>query len=295
MQKVSIRLRLALIISLLLTIGLVVVRIIFLKRYIDPQNGLYVYGTNADLYFSIALVAVMLIIFAFSLPLAKSVVPERRGASSSLTIFVSCFCGFMCISAFITDLVALTSGTSQLTNTTIAISSGAIGNSTNVLRILQIIFSLPSAIYFLSLCMKKPAARSASGSILAMAPIVYTGIRLIILFLDTHTAINSSERTLSILSYCSILLFFLCEVRFTLPELPDKKAKSPESLFKYTLFGLSTILFTCVSVIPILLLSAFWILKQETSYAFSILNLSFAFYAAARLFTVIQLQKAENK
>jgi hypothetical protein len=296
MQKIAKRLSIAFYLSMFLSLCLVLVRIVFLVRYIEPETGLYYYGTNADIYFNIILVAVLLIIFAVCLPLVKLEEPKESPSETSFTIFASSFCGFMCISAFITELISVVvNNTTQSQALTSSSVSSIFGQNFNALSILQILFSIPSAIYFLMICLKKANIRSGKTAILSMAPIVFIGIRLISLFLDTHSAINSSERALSILTFCSMMLFFLCEVRFYLPELPDKKEKKQENLFQYYLFGLLTVALTTATVIPTMIFSAFWILEPKISYSFSVLDLSLALYAIARLVSKMQTSKQATK
>ena len=270
----------------LIAMAAAVLRTLLLLYYVDPVTGLYVYGSNAQFYFNLLILLLAVYLIAVWVALRNTPAPKALRSDSTILIFASSLCGFMFLSIFIYHIATVAST-----------------RQANAYTVLLMVLSIPSCISFLTTSAKSMKRRSALHALLSFAPVLFLAVRMIQYFLDPANIFNSSTVKLRLLMLCAMLLFFVAETGFFIPvddkddvqAQSTKRKKRTRGLARYFCFGLCAMSLVVITVLPNLLLSAFWLLQSDTSYVIDILDLSIGLYAAARLRAIVHERKRDGQ
>lgn len=251
-------------ITALLAIALGVFRTVILYNYVEPETGFYVVGTNVDLYFNIAVIALVLVMALFGLSVRKVKAPEFLDSHSTVVVFTSALCAFLYVTLFINGIYSLVAS-----------------DGFSILFFLQVALCIPCCLNHLSICSKEVREKNTPQSLLAMSEAVFFAVRIVEVFMDTKHQINVSQRSLELVMLCSMMLFMLFEARF---QIKSEEIDSG-SIVKYYVSGLSTIAFTLLTVLPYLIVCLFWCFESRVIVV-DVLECCIMLFAASRLLTL---------
>ena len=159
--------------------------------FIEPDTGFYVVGTNLGTYFNIALVIVIVAIMV-GVVFSKTCVSGPLLSDSTAVVFSASLCGFLFATVLVLGAVEFFANKMQ-----------------SAFFILEMLLCIPSVIGFFNICAKEKLERSTKNMIFALSPAVFYAVRTIHVFTDTTTQINTSQRSLTLVMLCSMMLLFV--------------------------------------------------------------------------------------
>lgn len=255
--------------SALLAVLLCAFRTYLLLNFIEPETGFYIVGTNLGTLFGTAVLLALASCIAGCI-FSKVKVPEALTSESPAIVFSSSLCGFLCATV-------LFCGAYEFIKAPVKCAFFAI----------ELLLCIPCIIFFFSMCVKETKEKNAANIILNLSPAVYYAIRTIHFFTDVKTQINTSQRELSLLMLCSMMLMFVYESYFLLKEKNDDDAQKERksASVKYAVFTLLSMTLSLVSALPYIAVSAFWVFDSQF-LAMDVLDLCIGVYAFTRAVTL---------
>ncbi len=246
-------------------------RVHLLINFIEPETGFYIHGTQMGTIFKIVTI-IACVLVAIVVPLQnKSLKIESLNSESMSVVFFASLCGFLFITTF-----------------GFGIYYFANGNIKDVFFMLSMLLCVPSSMNFFWICKKEQRKKSVPQVVLAIFPALFYAVRIISVFMDTTTQINVSQRSLSLAMMCALMLMFVSEAGFTIPE----KTQRVYSGARYLTLCLICVLLVLVTSVSYLVVSAFWI--YETKFLIvDVLDICAGVYAGVRVFDC--LAKGYNK
>ncbi len=259
-----------LLITLTASLAAAVYRLYLLYNVIDPETGFYQSGNNAGTYFNVVVIVLCVFIAVGTLLLKKIKAPTELKSESTPVIFSSSLCGFLFLTVMCFGFYRIF--TSQSNGTFFAI---------------EMVLCIPCVVNFFYTCAKEMRDRNAVQTLLSLFPALFYAVRTVEKFMDVSSQINASQRSLTLLMFCSAMLFFVCETGFFLPGTEKNKEadKSHTSFVKYFGAGAFTLSFAIVAVLPYLAVSAFWRYNSEF-IIMDILDACIGLYAMTRLMSL---------
>ncbi len=256
-------------VSVILALVLCAFRVYLLRNYVEPETGYYVTNTNLGTIFGVAFLLVLAVIAAGA-KYSKVKVPESLSSESTAVVFSSSLCGFL----FVTVLVC---GVYEFVTL----------KSTGAFRAVELLMCIPCVFSFFCVCAKENRERNIENLIFALAPALFYGIRTIHVFTDTQTQINASQRSLSLVMLCSMMLLFVQEAYFLIPS--HEKAESDKEkksvAFKYAALTLIVMTLALTAALPYIAVSAFWVFDSDF-LVMDVLDLCVGVYALTRAMTL---------
>jgi len=252
-------------VSVVLAFVLCAFRIYLLRNYVEPETGYYVPGTNLGTIFGVAFLLVLAVI-AVGAKYSKVKIPESLSSESTAVVFSSSLCGFL----FVTVLVC---GVYQFVTL----------KNTGAFRAVELLVCIPCVFSFYCICVKENRERNIKNLVFALCPALFYGVRTIHMFTDTHTQINASQRSLSLVMLCSMMLLFIQEAYFLIPK--HEKAESDKEkksvAFKYAAITLIVMTLALTAALPYIAVSAFWMFESDF-LVMDVLDLCIGVYALTR-------------
>ncbi len=186
---------------LLLSAAAGVFRGFVLFKYINPTNGLYTNDTTGAVFFAVLLVilAVTAVLY-FPLKKWELAVPKKNG------VFAKSVSGLCAVILVVVGIMTI-------------ISFSSAGFS--VLRLVEAIFCLLSAVFFV---INTTGAKAFTKGIFEMFPALYIAIHTIIIFIDTTTQINASQRSFNLLFLVCLMMYFVTEAGLYIPAKEEESA-----------------------------------------------------------------------
>ena len=80
-----------------LALAVGIFRTVILYNFVEPETGFYIAGTNMDVIFNSAVVALVLVIGAFAIAVRKIKAPDFLDSHSTIVVFTSALCAFLFI------------------------------------------------------------------------------------------------------------------------------------------------------------------------------------------------------
>lgn len=206
-------------ITLMLSLGGVLIRSILLTRYYDSAIGYYAVGTSLPAVFTVLAIVAVILFALFVLTTRKDGLEEKKFHDSSIFIF-SCFlCGFV--------LVAM-------------IVMSALEKNLTVLEKVAMLFSVPGALFFFTAALRGEKPQKMKTLFSLFVPLWAT-MKLAAIYFDSYIAVNEPNKVMQQTALISIMLFFLCECRVLI-------GKEKNSLHNFS--GAAAIFFTSTTAIP---------------------------------------------
>ncbi len=248
-----------LLITVVASFAAAVLRLYLFYNSIEHETGFYRYGDVWSKYFAVIVAVLCVFMLAGALLLKNNKAPGELKSESTAVVFASSLCGFVFV-------------------TVLALGAYSIytGKNTGMLFMVQILLCIPCAVNFFSICVKELRERTAVQTLLSLFPALFFAIRIIEKFTDTATQINVSQRSLTLAMLCAAMLFFVCETGFFLPN-----GNSP-CLSRYFGTGIFTVAFAVITVLPYLVVCAFWIYNSDF-LIMDILDACIGLYALTRM------------
>ncbi len=254
-------------ICLLAAVALAAVRTFMLTTIVEPDTGLYSAGTVGGYVFDVGvLVFVVAMILAGKVLLKKVTSDNCPDSSSTVTVFGSALCAFMYVSLFLYGMYMLFSGQPQKTLFTV-----------------QLVLCVPCAVNQLFICAKENRGKGKGEALAAFCAPVLFAVRVIDVFMSTDSQINTSQRSLELLMLCAMMLFYMYEASFLVKRV-DEGEKKINCFAKYYVAALAVVVLTCITVVPYLLVSVFWVFEAD-SVVMNVLECCVMLYAASRIVT----------
>lgn len=184
---------------LLLSAAAGVFRGFVLFKYTNPTNGLYTNDTTGAVFFAVLLV-ILAVTAVLYFPLKKCglTVPKKNG------MFAKTASGLCAVTLVVVGVMTI-------------ISFSPAGFS--VLRLIEAILCLLSAVFFV---INTTAAKALTKGIFEMFPALYIAIHTIIIFIDTTTQINASQRSFNLLFLVCLMMYFVTEAGLYIPAKEEK-------------------------------------------------------------------------
>jgi len=254
-----------------LTVASVVFRTVLMTdKYYDSDIMLYKTGPLPYIFYGFVVLSSVIFLISslfiqskgitVSLPKNKSVnFSEMSSSEKGLKIaglIISALCGFFYISTIILQVLY------KVNHLYLGMYNGA-------LQYVTVALALPCAIYFFFIAFWREPSE-ALLAVLGICVTVWTISHLISAHLYMYIPLQSPERIFEILSYISILLYFLQEIRFHLNR--QKPAF-------FVVFGFFCVFFTLTNAVPSLIIE--FSSSLETLY--NALEVSVALYVVLRL------------
>lgn len=179
-----------------------------LFEYTNHKNGLYTNNTAATVFLAVLLVilAVTAVLY-FPLKKTEPDVSEKNG------VFAKTVSGLCAVTLVVIAVVTVTSFRTA---------------GFSVLRLIESVLCLVSAIFFVINI--TGAKETLTKGIFAMFPALYIAIHTIIIFIDTTTQINASQRSFSLLFLVCLMMYFVTEAGFYIPAKDEKTAVESSKL-----------------------------------------------------------------
>ena len=259
------KIRVFTLVCLLAALAAAVARTVILTKIVEPDTGLYFANTT----FGYAFDAAVLVLIAAVILCGRHIFKHTQGKSelksdSTVTVFGSALCAFMFFSVFVYGIYSI-----WFTDKTM-----------NAFATLQIILCLPCGFNHLMICAKERREKNNSQALLAMSVPVMFATRVIEVFMGVDTQINTSQRSLELLMLCGMMMFYLYEASFLVKNNNEEKGVTPFA--NYYLSGICTVVLTCITVVPYLLVSVFWVFEADF-VIMDVLECCVMLYAVSRL------------
>lgn len=190
----------------IMTVALSVAAVFFqgslFQNYYDDKIGLYRSGEIAPSLFNVFLVLSLLLIVTCVMFFKKDEMPKKLKHNSVMTMIMSAFCGVLLVMSAVLFLSSMNPASFH-------------GNSTVTvykLRFILSIIAFPSALYFLSVTLRK-TEYTESLALLSFFPTLWTLLYLMSIYFDHSVLLNSPPRILHQLALVALMLFQLYEAR----------------------------------------------------------------------------------
>lgn len=252
-------------------------------KYVNPDSLLVTPSPTVTVH---EILCAVLVVLALCIPYVfmRKVDVTGQAPNTSFVIFSSSLLGFMFCGYIFHNVynIILNGGASAV----ISINGEASFNGLlAILHVTGIILSIPCAVYFIMIALKKNLGESASLCILATAPVLFCAVKLIYAFMETSAKVNSAGRKINIVALCLCVFFFLYEANIFSPKKRDDI--SPKTLRKYSqrylASGFAAIISLFIARVSTLLLRAFWLLESGESYVMDAIWVTMILYIMARL------------
>ena len=112
-----------------------------------------------------------------------------------------------------------------------------------------------------------------------MCGALFFAVRIIEVFMNKNTQINTSQRSLELVLLCAVMMFLLTEASTLITG-----EFALKNLSKYVASALAVIAMVFIAVIPYLAVSVFWVYRADF-VVMDILECCIALYAASRMLT----------
>lgn len=261
-NKKTVRLMLVAVAVISLAIG--IFRTFILANHVEPETGFYVRGTTVDVWFGAVVAFTVVLILAFGFIMRKSKAPEYLDSRSMVVVFTSALCIFMYFSVFAYGAYAIFTA-----------------KQANLFLYAEVVLCIPCCLNHVTICSKEIREKNSPHALLSMSEAIFFAVRTVECFMDVESQINASQRSLTLLMLCSMMLFFMCESGFMV-----EREESATSASLYAMAGFGVVAFTFISLIPYLIVS-FIMPNYETEFVFmSILDCCVMLFAASRIITL---------
>ncbi len=219
---------------LLLSAAVGVFRGFVLFKYTDYANGLYTNETAGTVF-----IAVLLVILAATavlyFPLKKCEI-DVSGKNGALAKGISALC---CVMLVIVAVMTVAS---------------FVSDGFSVLMLVEAIFCVLSAVFFV---VNITGTKELTKGIFAMFPALYVAIRTIIIFIDTTTQINASQRSFNLLFLVCLMMYFVTEAELYIPAKEEKtELEISKTLAQYKIWALLSAELALAVVLPGVVFSA---------------------------------------
>lgn len=252
------------VVLLILSVFAAVFRGIVLFKFTDYTNGLYTDNTAGNIFFVVlaVLIAVTAVLYV---PLKKTdffngSANLKHGAFSKI---ISAVCAVMLVAVLVKDAASLISG------------------SFSLLLAAEAVLCIPSAMYFISNITSNKY--SVTHGILALFPALYAAIHTIILFIDTTTQINASQRSFTLLMLVFLMMFFVTEAEFYIPLGTEEKSNGAtgKRCAKFVVIGLIAAELSIIIAVPGIMFSAV-VMNDIGAVIYGVAHLSLGIYAITK-------------
>lgn len=256
-------------VSAVIAVILCVLRTHLLLNFVEPETGFYFPGTKYGSYFGAAVVIALAACVAGCI-FSNVRVHKALTSESTLVVFSSSLCAFL----FATVLFY---GAYEFFKAPVK----------NAFFAIELLLCIPCIIFFFSMCAKETREKSSAGVLLSLSPAVYYAIRTIHVFTDTKTQINTSQRELTLVMLCCMMLMFVYEAYFLVADKTDADAEKTGKTagIRYMSFTLMSMTLSLVSALPYIAVSAFWVFDANF-LAMDVLDLCIGVYAFTRAVTL---------
>lgn len=255
--------------SLLLGIGLAILRTVLVINYYDVDEGLFVYRAEGVTVFSASLFISIVFLAVLSMVLIKKRDYEKLPEASHGVVFTGALCGFMSISSVVLSCFYFIKD----------FDTGNVNGRVSLAAfIASLVFSVLSSLYYFRCASTSTKLNVINVKIFSIAPILWAVCYLVYNYFNRTTVINSPERALTQLSVVFVLFYALCEAKF---HFGMAKIKT------YTAVSCCAVMVITVVCVPHFILTAFWNLPFTTNAVFSIMQISVAAYIICRLISVV--------
>lgn len=255
-------------ICLLCAVVAAALRIFMLTTIVEPDTGLYTVGSQWGYVFDIAVLAFVVAIAVAGRLMLKNVMNDSvPDSSSTVTVFGSALCAFMYVSLFLYGMYVMITSPMM----------------PKFLYAVQIVLCLPCAVNHLFICARENRRGTGGETMLAFCTPVLFAVRVVDVFMATDTQINTTQRSLELLMLCAMMLFYLYEASFLVKK-NDEGTKPVNYTARYYIACLAVVVLTCITVVPYLGVSLFWVYKADF-VVMDVLEVCVMLYAASRLVT----------
>lgn len=231
-------------ITFVIALAVAVTRTVLLTQIVEPSTGLYYAEAGWGYAFDIGVLLLLAVLIVTCRILFKKInSPAKLGNSSTAIVFSSVLCAFMYFSLFGYGLYCM-----------LFSESGA-----DLPLIIEALLCVPCGINHLFISANEKRKKTTVQGLLALSVPVFFAVRTIEVFMGTDTQINASQRSLELMMLCSVMLFYLFEASFIAKD--DGESKT--SLSNYYAAATATVSLVCVSVLPYLLVSVFWVFETD--------------------------------
>lgn len=255
-------------ISLVVAVVAAVVRTLVLTKIVETDTGLYTVGSSWGYVCDICIIAAVVAVILIGRLLLRNV----RGTSeldsgSTVTVFGSALCAFMFFSVFIYGIYLM-----LFTE-----------NTVGLLFKIEMVLCIPCGFNQLVICAKEHRKKGTGDALLAMSAPILFALRIVDIFMNTTTQMNTSQRSFELVMLCATMLFFLYESAFLVEK--DTSQKERSRIFgNYYVSAVCVVVLTFLTTIPGLLVSVFWVFENNF-LIMDVLQCCVMLYAAARLIT----------
>ena len=257
------KLRIWLLVTVLVSVAAGAFRAFLLVNFIEPETGFYVHGTNLATVFALVAAAVLVVTMAAGFRFRKVPAPENFDSRRTAVVFSSALCAFVYLSVLVSGLVTLFSA-----------------KSAGLFLILELLLCIPCIFNHIAICSVEVRKKDSHHAILAMCGSLFFAVRIIEVFMNKTTQINTSQRSLELVLLCAIMMFLLTEASSLITG-----EFALKNLSRYIAAALSTVAMVIVAVIPYLAVSVFWVFRTNF-VVMDILECCIALYAASRVLTI---------
>lgn len=261
------------VILLLLSLVLGYFRIDMLNSGKIDALGLYTHRSAGNVFNSAVFILLALTV-AFAFILSKSLFAERK--TNKIMTVSSVLCMLFLIIFAISGIHELLSAPK-----TILSANNAVG--LDFMLVLEVVFALASAVFFLTDTLKGRDSHSKS-SLTALFPVLYLAVRTIDIFMDITTQINSSSRAFTTLFLAVTMMFFISEAEMGVPLASFEKtpASNSKRIAKYVGFGTASGVLAVIFIVAPLFTSSL----PVSELVICISDITLALFAVIRVFSV---------
>lgn len=259
------KVKIMLLVATVLAIAAGIFRAFLLLNYIEPATGFYITGTSMGTVFALVCALLCAMVLAFGFMVRKIPAPENLDSKSTVVVFTSALCAFLYISLFFYSIYKIVS------------TDGV----TNYFLVIETILCVPCCLNHISVCSSEIRKKNTPHALLAMSEAIFFAVRVIEVFMDSKSQINTSQRSLELIMLCSMMVFFLLEAEF----LVVREGGNLKSLSKYVMSGIASVVFPFVAVIPYLAVSLFWCFEAKF-VVMDVLECCIMLFAASRMLSL---------
>lgn len=245
---------------LLLSAAAGVFRGFVLFKYTDYANGLYTNETAGTVFIAVLLV-ILAVTAVLYFPLKKREI-DVSGKNGALAKGISALCCVMLV-----IIAAMT-----------AVSF--VSDSFSVLMLIEAVLCVLSAVFFV-INITATKEKLIKG-IFEMFPALYIAIHTIIIFIDTTTQINASQRSFNLLFLVCLMMYFVTEAGLYIPAKEEKTdVEISKSAAQYKIWAVVSAGLALAVVLPGIVFSA--ATGKITAVLYGITHLFLAVYALIKI------------
>lgn len=257
------KLRIWLLVTVLASAAAGAFRAFLLVNYIEPETGFYVRGTDLGRVFAIVAAAVLVVAIAAGLRFRKVPAPENLDSKRTAVVFSSALCAFVYLSVLVSGLFTVFTS-----------------KSVSFFLVIELLLSIPCIFNHIAICSVEVRKKDSRHALLAMCGALFFAVRIIEVFMNKNTQINTSQRSLELVLLCAVMMFLLTEASTLITG-----EFALKNLSKYVASALAVIAMVFIAVIPYLAVSVFWVYRADF-VVMDILECCVALYAASRMLTI---------